>query len=53
VIETYGEVDATALKEATLQQINSAKESKLKFKFKTDGLIRMGANPLSINQMRL
>jgi len=53
LIETYGEVEVTALKEATLQQINNSNESKLKFKFKTDGLIRMGANPLSINQMRL
>lgn len=53
IIETYGELDASALKEAMLQQVNTAQESKLQMKFLTDGLVRMGANPLSIDQMRL
>lgn len=53
IIETYGELDATALKEAMLQQTNTALEAKLQMKFVSDGLVRMGADPLSIDQMRL
>lgn len=53
IIETYGEVDASALKEAMLQQTNTSQEAKLQIKFISDGLVRMGANPLSIDQMRL
>lgn len=53
VLETYGEVDASTLKEAMLQQANTADEAKLAIRFKSGGLVRMGANPLSIDQMRL
>lgn len=53
IIETYGELDPSALKEAMLQQINTPQEAKLQMKFVSDGLVRMGANPLSIDQMRL
>ena len=53
VIESFGEIDVTALKEAMLQQINSAHEAKLQLKFKSGGLVSMGADPLNIDQMRL
>lgn len=53
VLETYGEVDASTLKEAMLQQANTADEAKLAIRFKAGGVVRMGANPLSIDQMRL
>lgn len=51
--ETYGEIDTVSLKEAMLQQNNSADESKLQIRFTSGGLVRMGANPLTIDQMRL
>ena len=53
VLETYGAVDASTLKEAMLQQVNTADEAKLAIRFKSGGLVRMGANPLTIDQMRL
>lgn len=51
--ETYGEIDTVALKEAMLQQTNNSDEGKLSIRFTTGGLVRMGANPLTIDQMRL
>ncbi|MCU4321769.1 hypothetical protein [Acinetobacter bereziniae] len=53
LMESYGEIDTTALKEAMLQQVNNNYETKLLIKFAENGLVRMGANPLSIDQMRL
>lgn len=53
MIETYGEIDVTALKEAMLQEVNTSSEAKLNIRFSDDGMVRMGANPLTINQMRL
>lgn len=51
--ESYGYIDPTVLKEASFQEILNAQESKLRLRFDIDGLVRMGANPLSIEQMRL
>lgn len=53
VIETYGELDTTQLREASLQRINLAHEGKLSIKFKSGGLVRAGADPLSIDQLNL
>lgn len=53
MLETYGEFSVVSLKEAMLQKIETADESKLSIRFKDGGLVRMGANPLSIDQMRL
>lgn len=53
MVESYGYVDVTALREASLQEILQAKESKIRIRFSADGLVRMGADPLSIDQMRL
>lgn len=53
MVESYGYVDVTGLKEASLQEILTAKESKLRIRFAENGLVRMGADPLTIDQMRL
>lgn len=52
VTETYGELDATRLKEAALESIVLSSERNLKITFKTAGVIRAGASPVTINQMR-
>ena len=53
VIESFGYLDPSVLKEAMLDEIQTANESKLILKFKTNGLVSMGADPLSVDQMRL
>lgn len=52
VTETYGELDTTRLKEAALESIVLSSERNLKITFKTAGVIRAGASPVTINQMR-
>lgn len=52
VTETYGELDAARLKEAALESIALSSERSLKLTFKTSGVVRAGANPVTINQMR-
>lgn len=53
MVETYGEIDKASLKEAMLQELNNADEGKLQINFTDAGVVRMGANPLSIEQMRV
>lgn len=53
MIESYGYVDVTGLKEASFQELLIPQEGKLRLRFADNGLVRMGANPLSIDQMRL
>lgn len=53
LIETYGEVEASKLKEAALQTTLNNDENKIKIRFSTAGLIRAGANPLSVAELRL
>lgn len=53
VIETDGEIDVSNLRDAMLQELFTAREGKLRIKFEENGLVRLGANPLSIDQMRL
>ncbi|OTG87880.1 hypothetical protein [Acinetobacter sp. ANC 3813] len=53
IVETDGELDAANLSDAMLVETYTAKEGKLRIKFEAGGLVRMGANPLSIDQMRL
>lgn len=52
VTETYGELDAARLKEAALQSIVLSAERSLKLTFKTAGVVRAGANPVTMTQMR-
>lgn len=53
IIETHGEIDVTALKEASIQETRNNNENKLSLRFKSGGLQRMGADPVTIDQMRL
>lgn len=53
--ESFGVVDVTKLKEASLQNIIDSSEQKVSIRFKTDGtgLIRAGADPHDIASLRL
>lgn len=53
IIETHGEIDVTGLKEASIEETLSNNENKLSLRFKEGGLVRMGADPLTVDQMRL
>ena len=51
--QCYGEVDVSSLAQAALSEILISDEAKLNLYFKAGDLVRAGANPLTINQMRL
>lgn len=51
--ETDGKIDTSQLREASLQEVASAKETKVRLKFTEGGLVRAGNDPLSIEQLRL
>ena len=53
ILESYGEVDVAALKEATLQVVTNNVEQKANIRFKPGGVLRSGADPLNIEEMRL
>jgi len=53
ITQCYGEIEAASLSQAALSEINSSNESKLNLYFKAGDMIRAGANPLTINQLRL
>ena len=53
VKHTFGDIDVSTLKEAALVEILRTQEQKISIIFKADGLVRMGTNPLSIEQLRL
>lgn len=53
ILETYGEVDISKLKDASLLDVNTIDEQRISVRFKAEGLIRDGANPLSIAQLKV
>jgi hypothetical protein len=53
IIESFGEIDAALLREASLETVDTATEQRAVIRFKTDGLFRTGADPLNIEQLRL
>lgn len=53
VIETYGEIDISRLKEASLSELLNSNEQKIRLKFIENGVIQHGTDPLSIDQLRL
>lgn len=53
ITKTYGFVDNSTLKQASLNDLLNNDERYLNLYFKPDGLIRAGANPLTVSQMRL
>ena len=53
ITQTYGEIELSSLRQAALSEIYSNDESRLNLFFKAGDIVRAGANPLSINQLRL
>ncbi len=53
ITQCYGEVDPSGLRQAALSEINVSDESQLNLYFKAGDMVRAGANPLTINQLRL
>ena len=53
ITQTYGEVEPNSLKQASLSEIFTGDESRLNIYFKAGNMVRAGANPLTINQLRL
>lgn len=51
--ETDGYIDTSLLREAALSELITADEGKIQITFKEGGLVRAGANPLSIDQLKL
>lgn len=53
ITQTYGYVDVATLKQAALSEIFTDDERYLNAYFKVGELVRSGANPLSVSQLRL
>ena len=53
ITQSYGEIDLASLRQAALSEIYTSDESRLNIFFKVGDRVRAGANPLSINQLRL
>lgn len=53
ITQSYGYVDINTLKQASLEQIYDDNERYLNLYFKYGGLVRSGAYPLSVSQLRL
>lgn len=53
LLETYGDVDATRLKDASLMDVLNNDEQRVSVRFKSGGLVRQGADPLNVAQLRL
>ena len=52
LIECYGAIDISRLKDASLVDIFNINEQKISVRFKTGGLVRLGTNPLCTAQRR-
>jgi hypothetical protein len=53
ITETYGELDASRLREAVLDSIVTPAERGIKISFLPNGVNRAGSDPISMEQMRL
>ena len=53
VSECYGAVDTPRLKDAALMDVLTTDEQRVRVRFKQGGLVRAGADPLSVSQLRL
>lgn len=52
-LQTYGQVEALKLREAALASIVDSNERNLRFVFASGGVVRAGADPLTMTQMRM
>lgn len=53
ILETYGDVDISRLKDASLVDVFSADEQRVSVRFKQSGAIRQGADPLNVSELRV
>ena len=53
MFHSHGDIDVSQLREASLKEVNNSVEQRAVIRFKPDGLIKRGANPLTIEQMSL
>lgn len=53
LVECYGEVDSSRLKDAAFVELLNTAEQRCSVRFKTNGLVRAGADPLGTEQLRL
>lgn len=53
IIESDGQIDTSALREASLREVVNSVETKIQLKFQNNGLVRAGADPLGLDQLSL
>lgn len=53
LIESYGFVDAARLKDAALAEVLNTDEQRVRVRFKQGGLVRAGADPLTVSELKL
>ncbi|QHJ83140.1 MAG: hypothetical protein [Bacteriophage sp.] len=51
--ETYGSIDHTSLSDGSLASVETTDEQKISVQFVSGGLIQTGANPLTVDQLRI
>ena len=53
ILETYGDVDVSRLKDASLIDVLNADEQRVSVRFKQGGAVRQGADPLNVSELRV
>lgn len=53
ILETYGDVDVSRLKDASLAEVLTLDETKVSVRFKQGAVVRQGADPLNISQLKV
>ena len=53
ILETYGDVDISRLKDASLVDVFNADEQRVSVRFKQSGAVRQGADPLNVSELRV
>ncbi|MBF7696208.1 hypothetical protein [Acinetobacter rathckeae] len=53
ITETYGEIDVSKLKDASLTEVNTTDEQRISVSFQSGGLVRSGTTALTIDQLRV
>jgi hypothetical protein len=53
ILETYGDVDISRLKDASLTNVFNADEQRVSVRFKQGGAVRQGADPLNVSELRV
>lgn len=53
ILETYGDVDISRLKDASLADVFNADEQRVSVRFKQGGAVLQGADPLNVSELRV